>query len=110
MGVLNNLFWKTCTHFIPISFISDVVNFRSESTLSSTCVINMDIDTIINSWIDYATSEEKICSSNTNLHHFNITYALHMSILNTIQERKLSVEKTMPKVLKLLNLQVKLPT
>ena len=70
----------------------------------------MDIDVIINRWIDHALSGQNSGDKCDNPHHFNITYQLYMNILNITQERELSVEQTMPKVLKLLNPHVKLPS
>ena len=71
----------------------------------------MDLDAIINNSIDVALSKQ-IDSRDTkdSDDHFNITYELYMNILNIVQQRELSVEKTMLKVLWLLNPQVKLTT
>ena len=68
----------------------------------------MGLDDIINSWISHACSPE--LDTHKGQHHFKITYELYMNILRIIQQNDLSVERTMPKVLKLLNPQVKLPS
>ena len=70
----------------------------------------MDLDEIINSWIDHALSCPSISDRNDSPHHFNITYQLYMNILSVIQEREVSVEQTMPKVLKWLNPHITLPS
>ena len=68
----------------------------------------MDLDDIITSWISHANSTE--VHTNKGQNHFKITYELYMNILRIIQQNDDSVERTMPKVLKLLNPQVKLPS
>lgn len=71
----------------------------------------MDLDAIINNWIDVSLSKQIDSRDTRDSHdHFNITYELYMNILNIVQQRELSVENTMPKVLRLINPQVKLPT
>ena len=63
---------------------------------------------IVNSWISHANSTE--LDTHKSQHHFKITCELYMNILRIIQHNDLSVERTMPEVLKLLNPQVKLPS
>ena len=67
----------------------------------------MDLDDIIKSWIFHADSPQPDTHKGG---HFKITYELYMNNLRIIQQNHLSVERTMPKVLKLLNPQVKLPS
>ena len=71
----------------------------------------MDLDAITNNWIDVSLSKQIDLRDTRDSHdYFNITFELYMNILNIVQQREQSVENTMPKVLRLLNPQVKLPT
>ena len=88
--------------YFLIIFSDDLIGFSNKEN------INMDIDDIIYSWITHVYSNQNVTKD--NLHHFNITYELYMSILRIIQKRELSVEKTMPEVLRLINPQVQLPS
>ena len=66
----------------------------------------MDMDVIINSWINTALTEVSMDTA----HHFNITYGLYLDILTVIEEKGLNIQDTMSKVLKLIHPDVELPS
>ena len=69
----------------------------------------MDLDDIIDAWIDHAITYHETSSSNQNGSHYKITYALYIHILNSIERRNLNVQSTMSKVLNMLYPGVNLP-
>ena len=69
----------------------------------------MDLDDIIDAWIDHATTYHETPSPNKSGSHYKIIYALYIHILNSIERRNLNVQSTMPKVLNMLYPGVSLP-
>ena len=62
----------------------------------------MDLDDIVDAWIDHAITQHEVPPPNQNRGHYNITYTLYLHILTSIEHRNLNVQNTMPKVLNML--------
>ena len=69
----------------------------------------MDLDDIVDAWIDHAITQHEVPPSNQSRGHYNITYALYLHILTSIEHRNLNVQNTMPKVPNMLYPGINLP-
>ena len=69
----------------------------------------MDLDDIVDAWIDHAITQHEVPPPNQSRGHYNITYALYLHILTSIEHRNLNVQNTMPKVLNMLYPGINLP-
>ena len=69
----------------------------------------MDLDDIVDAWIDHAITQHEVPPPNQSRGHYNITYALYLHILTSIEHRNLNVQNTVPKVLNMLYPGINLP-
>ena len=51
----------------------------------------MDLDDIVDAWIDHAITLHEVPPPNQSRGHYNITYALYLHILTSIGHRNLNV-------------------